>query len=192
MLKQCEITVVIPTYNRMGLIARAIESVLDQTMQPAQVIVVDDGSTDGTAQVVKAYASRVQYAWQCNAGGSAARNADVKLATQPWIAFLDSDDYWTPSHLERMTAAIRETKGEAALYFSDMQMADVDGGGTLWERFGFRPRAPFHLVQDASAWMLMKRQPAMLQSSIISKRALESVGGLSSRVQCMLHEVSLL
>jgi glycosyltransferase involved in cell wall biosynthesis len=178
MLQGCEITVVIPAYNRAKLVGRAVQSVLHQTMQPAQVIVVDDGSTDNTAEVCQAYGPSVQYVWQRNSGASAARNAGIRLANCPWIAFLDSDDYFTPSHLERMTTAIRETDGEAAFYFSDVQWPESDGGGTLWEAIGFNPRAPLHLINDASPWILLKRQPTMLQSSVISKRALDIVGGL--------------
>jgi glycosyltransferase involved in cell wall biosynthesis len=177
MLKSCEITAVIPTYNRARFIGRALESVLGQAVQPAQVIVIDDGSSDETPQMCKAYAKKIHYEWQGNAGAAAARNAGVRLARCPWIAFLDSDDYWTAAHLERMVAAIQETAGEADVYFSDMQMSESDGGGTLWEMAGFRPDPPFHLVRDASAWMLLKRQPTMLQSSVIRKCALESVGG---------------
>jgi glycosyltransferase involved in cell wall biosynthesis len=147
-------------------------------MQPAQVIVVDDGSTDNTAEACQAYARSVQYVWQRNSGASAARNAGIRLANHPWIAFLDSDDYFTPSHLERMTTAIRETAGEAAFYFSDTGRPEADGGGTLWEAIGFNPRAPLHLINDASPWILFKLQPTRLQSSVISKRALEIVGGL--------------
>lgn len=176
----CEITVVIPTYNRKGFITRALESVFNQTVQPAQIVVVDDGSTDGTAEVCKAYAPRVEYLWQQNAGPAAARNAGVRLARHPWLAFLDSDDYWTPSHLERMANAIRETAGEAAFYFSDMKMAEVDGGGTHWAAVGFRPNAPWYLIRDASAWVLMGYQPIFVQASMISKRAWESVGGMDT------------
>ena len=171
-----EITVVIPVYNRAKLVGRAIQSVLDQTMQAGQVIVVDDGSTDKTAEVCREYSRSVQYVWQRNSGASAARNAGIRLAGHPWIAFLDSDDYFTPLHLEQMTVAIRETSGEASLYFSDIQLPDR--GETLWQTIGFKPRAPLHLINDASSWVLLKRQPMMLQSSVISKRALEIVGGL--------------
>jgi glycosyltransferase involved in cell wall biosynthesis len=178
MSRECDFTVIVPTYNRAKLVGRAIQSVFIQTVQPAQVIVVDDGSTDNTADVCQAYGPALQYVRQRNRGAAAARNAGVRLARCPWIAFLDSDDYWTPSHLERMHAAITETSGKAALYFSDLQLPEASGGGTLWEMIGFCPVAPFHLVRDASAWMLMKRQPTMLQSSVLSRRALEIVGGL--------------
>jgi hypothetical protein len=174
---QYDITVVIPAYNRARLIGRAVQSVLDQTLQTGQIIVVDDGSTDDTREVCSRYAGLVHYFRQTNSGASAARNTGLRLAKHPWIAFLDSDDYFTPSHLERMTTAIRETAGKAAFYFSDLQLPEPENG-TLWEVTEFKPRAPLQLTDDASPWVLLKRQPTMLQSSVISKRALESVGGL--------------
>jgi glycosyltransferase involved in cell wall biosynthesis len=178
MLQRSEIAVVIPTYNRARLVSRAVQSVLNQTIQAAEIIVVDDGSTDNTREVFQAYARSVRYVWQRNSGVSAARNAGIRLADHPWIAFLDSDDYFTPLHLERMTTVIRETAGQGAFYFSDIQLSEPRGGGTLWKAIGFRPRPPFHLTYDASPWVLFKCQPTMLQSSVMSKRALEIVGGL--------------
>jgi glycosyltransferase involved in cell wall biosynthesis len=179
MSRRCEITVVIPTYNRAKLVGRAIESVLDQTVQPAQIILIDDGSMDGTAKVCQEYSRYIYYIWQANSGAAAARNAGIRLANQPWIAFLDSDDYFTPSHLERMATAIRETSGVAAFYFSDVQLPESSGSGSLWGKIGFHPRAPFHLTDDASPWVLFTHQPTMLQSSVISRQALTSVGGLN-------------
>jgi glycosyltransferase involved in cell wall biosynthesis len=173
----CKISVVIPTYNREKFVGRAIESVLNQTLRPAQIIVVDDGSTDGTAKVCDAYAKRVQYWWQRNAGAAAARNAGVRLARQPWVAFLDSDDYWVPSHLERIWTAICATAGAAGFYFSDLQLGEGDAD-THWENIGFQPRAPWQLVPDATEWVLMKCQPTFVQSSVFSKRVWESVGGM--------------
>jgi len=178
MSRECEFTVIIPTYNRAKLVGRAIQSVFSQTVRPPQLIVVDDGSTDNTADICQVYGTALQYVRQRNRGAAAARNAGIRHARFPWIAFLDSDDYWTPSHLERMYAAIAQTSGQAAFYFSDLQLPEASGGGTLWGLVGFRPLPPFHLVRDASAWMLMRRQPTMLQSSVFSRRALEIVGGL--------------
>jgi glycosyltransferase involved in cell wall biosynthesis len=116
MPRRCEITVVIPTYNRAKLVGRAIESVLDQTVQPAQIILIDDGSMDGTAKVCQEYSRYIYYIWQANSGAAAARNAGIHLAKQPWIAFLDSDDYFTPSHLERMATAMRDQRGRCLLF----------------------------------------------------------------------------
>lgn len=94
------ISVVIPAYNCQLYIKRAIESVLSQTRPADEVIVVDDGSTDGTAEVVGAYGSKVILLQQENAGVSAARNAGIRAASGDWIAFLDADDEWLPDKLD--------------------------------------------------------------------------------------------
>lgn len=93
-------SLIIPTYNRAGFISRTIESVLAQTYSNFEIIVVDDGSTDNTEQVVKTFAdSRIMYLWQDNAERAAARNAGVKLAKGTYVTFLDSDDLLYPHHL---------------------------------------------------------------------------------------------
>src|SRR5262249_42782441 len=125
--------------------------------------------------------------WQANGGASASRNLGIRASTEPWIAFLDSDDYWDPRHLERMSNAIVETSGAAAVYFCDMQFPEGEGGGTLWTAVGFRPAAPIQLVHDASPWVLLKRQPMMLQTSVISRQALDRVGGLDMRFR-VIHD----
>ena len=122
---------------------------------------------------------------QANAGASSARNLGIRLARHAWLAFLDSDDYWTPSHLEKMVAAIDGTNGKGRFYFCDMQLTPEEGGGTLWEMTGFCPPVPFHVTQDATAWMLMKRQPTMLQCSVFSKSILDELGGLLPRFRLM-------
>jgi glycosyltransferase involved in cell wall biosynthesis len=95
------VSVVIPTYNRAHCIGRAIDSALQQTVPPHEILVIDDGSTDDTESVVEAIASRlVRYVRKENAGVSSARNLGVELATGRWIAFLDSDDTWRPLKLE--------------------------------------------------------------------------------------------
>jgi glycosyltransferase involved in cell wall biosynthesis len=95
------VSVVIPAYNSVATIGRAIDSVLAQTQPPDQIIVVDDGSTDGTAVAVSEYGGRIDYTWQPNAGPGAARNRGIQEAKYPWIAFLDADDEWLPDRLER-------------------------------------------------------------------------------------------
>ncbi|MEQ9124780.1 MAG: glycosyltransferase family A protein [Alphaproteobacteria bacterium] len=94
------VSVVIPTYNRARFVGEAIDSVLNQTAPPAEVIVVDDGSTDDTEAVMERYRGRAQYVRKANGGVSSARNAGIAASTGDWIAFLDSDDLWRPTKLE--------------------------------------------------------------------------------------------
>src|SRR5437868_527193 len=92
-------TVIIAVYNGARTIHRAIEPVLAQSLPPYALIVVDDGSTDGTATVVKAFSAAVKYRYQPNAGVSAARNAGAAAANGEWLAFLDADDWYYPDRL---------------------------------------------------------------------------------------------
>ncbi len=95
------ITVVIPVYNRPTLVKRALESVLNQTLKPSEIIVVDDGSTDETQSVLKSYKDKIKVITQKNSGVSVARNRAIIEAKYPWITFLDSDDEWREDKLEK-------------------------------------------------------------------------------------------
>ncbi|NAZ86416.1 glycosyltransferase family 2 protein [Kineococcus indalonis] len=96
-----DVTVVMPAMNRAHLIGRALESIARQGVAPAEVVVVDDASTDGTADVAEAAGARVIRLEQ-NGGSGPARNLGVRAATTEWVAFLDSDDEWEPGHLEAL------------------------------------------------------------------------------------------
>jgi glycosyltransferase involved in cell wall biosynthesis len=102
------VSVIIPTFNRANLVAGAVESALEQTVSGIEVIVVDDGSTDSTAQELARFGNRIRVLHQQNAGVSAARNAGIRAATGEWIAFLDSDDRWQPTKLERQLKCVEE------------------------------------------------------------------------------------
>lgn len=95
------VAVIIPTYNRRSTLSRALDSVLAQSVQPQQICVVDDGSSDGTAEMIALDYPQVSYLYQKNRGVSAARNHGVANTTADWLAFLDSDDEWLPEKLER-------------------------------------------------------------------------------------------
>ncbi len=92
-------SVIIPTYNRSAWLVAALESVFAQMVQPFEIIVADDGSTDDTLAVLEKYGDRVKVLTQQNAGPAAARNMGIKAATGDYIAFLDSDDLWFPHTL---------------------------------------------------------------------------------------------
>lgn len=104
------ISVIIPAYNAERYAAEAIESAFAQGQQPLELIVVDDGSTDGTAQVVAGFAA-ARYVFQPNAGIGPARNAGIALAQGEFLAFLDADDIWAPDKLEWQLAALRAEPG---------------------------------------------------------------------------------
>ena len=95
------ISVVIPTYNRRDLVLRALDSVTRQTRSPEEIIVIDDGSEDGTSAAIARQYPNVNLISQANRGVSAARNAGIKLASSTWIALLDSDDSWHEEKLEK-------------------------------------------------------------------------------------------
>lgn len=123
------VSVIIPTYNRAYCIQNAIGSVLNQTHRAVEVIVVDDGSSDGTGDLIAAqYGTddRVKYFHRKNGGVSAARNAGLKRATGDFIALLDSDDVWKPWKLELQLACLHRLP-EAGMIWTDMEAVDPNG-----------------------------------------------------------------
>jgi glycosyltransferase involved in cell wall biosynthesis len=102
------VTAAIPTYNRAAYLPGALDSVFAQTRPPDDVLVVDDGSTDETPEVLAAYADRVRVVRQENGGRSAARNTAVREAYGRFVSFLDSDDRWLPDKLERELPALED------------------------------------------------------------------------------------
>jgi len=102
-----KISVIIPTYNRRHTLGRAIQSVMDQSLLPAEIIVVDDGSTDGTSEWIQKSYPSIQLIIQPKQGVSAARNTGINAAEYDWTAFLDSDDEWLPNKLEKQVEALQ-------------------------------------------------------------------------------------
>jgi len=95
------ISVVIPPYNAENFLKRNLDSISTQTLKPFEIIIVDDGSTDQTAEIAKSYKeNKVHFIHQKNSGASAARNTGIRAANGEWIAFLDADDEWQGHHLE--------------------------------------------------------------------------------------------
>lgn len=120
------VSVVIPTYNRADYIGETIESVLQQTYPNIEVIVVDDGSTDDTREVVRRFEPQVRYVWQENAERGACRNHGLRLARGEYIAFLDSDDLWLPTKVAEGVEFLSANPA-VGLVCTDAMQIDAEG-----------------------------------------------------------------
>jgi len=161
------VTVVIPTYNRRDLVREAIASVTAQSYPDFEVIVVDDGSDDGTAEVVQQFAG-VQYVYQQNRGVSAARNVGVARARGELIAFLDSDDLWQPHKLAHQVALFEQ--------YPDVQICQTD---EIWVRNGVRVN-PHHKHRKAGGDIFARSLELCLVSpsaAMLRRVLFERLGG---------------
>lgn len=140
------ITVIVPTYNCGRFIAEAIESILAQTLAPEEIIVVDDGSTDGTAEVVAKFVDpRLRYIRQQNAGVSVARNTGLAAATGEYVSFLDADDRWRPTFLEKLHRVVSHDP-QLVCAFANLIRFEQDTGKVLpRDQFQLYPELP-HLA----------------------------------------------
>jgi glycosyltransferase involved in cell wall biosynthesis len=123
------ISICIPTFNRKDYLKQALDSIFAQTYKDFEVVVVDDGSTDGTEEMIKNSAYSVRYYWQENRGEAVSRNRLIKLAQCQFITFLDSDDLLMPDAVERMAKAIAE-KGEDVVVYGPYYRIDHNGNIT--------------------------------------------------------------
>jgi glycosyltransferase involved in cell wall biosynthesis len=125
-----DISVVIPLYNKAPHIQRALNSILSQTFQAKEIIVVDDGSTDGGGEIVKAYPDAcIKLIRQDNSGAAAARNRGICEASSDFIAFLDADDEWKPEHLQKIALLIEEYP-ECGAYATSFE--EDAGSAKIW------------------------------------------------------------
>jgi glycosyltransferase involved in cell wall biosynthesis len=166
------VSAIIPTYNRRELVQRAIDSVLAQTRPVDEIVVVDDGSTDGTGEALKArYGDRIRYHWQANAGVSAARNTGMSIATGRYFALLDSDDLWRPEKTARQLEWL-DAHPDFGLVLCDV--VRVDDAGQPYDVFVRREVLP----EDGWAlrWLLLN--PSLVPASAMFRREVfETCGG---------------
>lgn len=161
------ISVIIPTYNRENFILESVESVLNQTFQDFELIVVDDGSTDSTVKKLQPFFSKIIYIKQPQKGPSAARNTGVRVSVGAWICFLDSDDLWMPKKLEKQIEFLR-SNSEAKICYTE----------EIWYRQGRRVN-PAQKHRKFSGWIYEKMLPLCIisPSSVMLHRSIfEDVG----------------
>jgi glycosyltransferase involved in cell wall biosynthesis len=166
----CTVSVVIPVFNRPATVCRAIQSVLEQTYQDFEIIVVDDGSTDATAASVAAMTDRritlIRHGQ--NRGGSAARNTGIRAGSAPYVAFLDSDDEWLPTKLARQLEVFERASGNVALVYTGADR--VYPGGSV-SRYIPRRRT------DLSQALLTENVVGETSLGMIRRSAVDAIGG---------------
>ena len=172
------VSVVIPTYNHGRYIAEALDSVLAQTYKDYEVIVVDDGSTDNTREVVEAYGASIRYIYQQNQRMSAARNAGIRSANGEYIAFLDSDDIWLPEKLEKQMEVF-STYPNLALVSCGALIVDMDGN--LMRKIEKKNYINRNALMNDS--ILKNIVPGGGTNAVVSKRCFEAVGLFDESIQ---------
>ncbi|MDE2181834.1 MAG: glycosyltransferase family 2 protein [Alphaproteobacteria bacterium] len=173
------VSVVIPAHNAADTLGRALESVFAQTRPPQEVIVVDDGSTDATGDVARSYAARGVniLARPVREGAAAARNAGVRAATGDWVAFLDADDEWLPSKLERQMAAI-DRQPEAIFAFCASHEIAPDGR-LLGDTYGGRP-----VTAGRDMWKALLASNFVATPTVLARRSvLAALGGFDESLK---------
>lgn len=165
------VSVIIPTYNHAAFLAESLGSVFGQKLRPHEIVVVDDGSTDDTGEVLRVYEGRIRALRQSRRGVAAARNAGAAVASGALLAFLDADDAWLPEKLEQQVARLG-TDSEIGLVHCGV--AEVDGQGRL-----LRTR-----LDGMEGWvsreMLLFRRGVILgggSAAVVPRAVFERVGG---------------
>ncbi len=172
------VSTVIPTYNRRELLPRAVDSALAQTYASQEIIIIDDGSTDGTPEMLQQkYGDRVRCITQANGGVSRARNNGMQHARGEFIALLDSDDVWAPEKLQKQVAFLQQ-RPEFGMVLCDVQR--VDGN--------FRPTDVLHrreaIPRDGNVLHDVLMMPTLVPASILIRRAvLEQVGNFDESLR---------
>ncbi len=168
------VTVIIPLYNKARYILRALNSVAQQKYQDFEVIVVNDGSTDNSAEVVASFRDpRFRVVHQKNAGPGAARNHGIAEAQAPLIAFLDADDEWFPDHLETAVRIFQETPGLGCLTQGHIDEPGAFPSGPRFQDYGFQEG--IQQLEGQTALMLhymiayMESQATVVRTDVIRK-----------------------
>lgn len=121
------VSVIIPTFNRAPVLSRAIDSALEQKDCTVEIIVIDDGSTDNTADIINSYGEKLLYKYKDNAGASSARNSGIHMASGEYLAFLDSDDFFTNANKLKIQADFLKNNIDYGMVYSSVNFFDQDG-----------------------------------------------------------------
>jgi glycosyltransferase involved in cell wall biosynthesis len=173
-MKRAPVSVVIPSYNSARYIVETIDSILAQTVQPAEIIVVDDGSTDESAQILAArYDGRIRYIYQENAGVSAARNRGIEAANGDFIAFCDADDIWHPQKLEFQMDAFARIPAAGLVGTKGYILPGAGAGADAVARYDGLPENVCHFV----TWPQLVVKNYICNSSVVVRSSILNIAG---------------
>ncbi|HZR63533.1 MAG TPA: glycosyltransferase family A protein [Terriglobales bacterium] len=180
-----KVSVIIPTYNRAGLLTGAVESVLGQTFSDLELIVIDDGSTDQTAALLERLLAgrpndkeRVRYIWQENRGQTVATNRAIDKATGEWIAFLDSDDRWLPDKLTLQFQAIHQMGSRCKACITDaVYLHNPALTKTAFEHVGSPYSGTCGMIINSLQQVVSGWHGMYVQTLIVHKTLLPDIGG---------------
>jgi glycosyltransferase involved in cell wall biosynthesis len=172
------VSVVIPNYNNAHYLKSAITSILNQTFTDYEIIVVDDGSTDNSRDVVGAFGNKVRYIWQENKGLGGARNTGILASKTEFIGLLDADDEWRPDFLEKMMA-LAQSHPDAVVYFSCAQGMD-SSGNELPQIFG-------RAISSNEIYQNLLRANFIIPSTVVFRRSTIVDVGLFEEKNRKLH-----
>ena len=178
------VSVIIPVYNSSKYIQKAIDSVLAQTYNNYEIIVVDDGSTDNTKAILERYKDKIHYIYQENQGSAAARNTGIKLAQGELVAFLDADDLWSmPEKLEK----------QVACFAADSDLGGVNTGWRIIDGAGkhIKTVQPWHKAPTLDLETWLKKKCVRTSAMIFRREWLEKVGGFDPEIR-QSHDVDLI
>lgn len=179
------VSVIIPAYNCAAFIGEAIQSVINQTFDSYEVIVIDDGSTDDTAAVVDHFGDRVRYLRQENQGVAAARNRGIRSAAGQIIGFLDADDRWKPDKLERQIPILLSADDIGVIFSGHQNLGGQTAGFNQYESPELTKLLSVislgqhaYLIDDKNLFQKIMRYYLLLTSTVLIKKScIEHVGG---------------
>lgn len=185
-----KISIIIPLYNKEEYISRAVDSVLSQSYQDFELIVIDDGSTDEGPAIVNAYNNpRITLVSQPNAGPGAARNHGIELAQGEYLAFLDADDEWLPSFLEESLALLEQYGHEIALVSSCyLKMPEGTSTAAQWEARGLHDGV-LDVVPHMDAALFVTHLAYICPwSTLVRRDVVRRYGGFYAQERCLYGE----
>jgi glycosyltransferase involved in cell wall biosynthesis len=178
------VSAIIPTYNRAKLVSDAIQSVLRQSYTNVEIIVVDDGSSDNTCEILHKFGDAITVLRQRNAGPAAARNYGIAAAQGEFVAFLDSDDVWLPTKLERQVSLLNHFGESVPCCLTNIMMHWNDRKSSAFDISWLNPSCEEGLWTNADE-ILATRFVLFNQGIMIRRKVMDRVGGFDEKLRLL-------